>query len=103
MIHNTGTGDIVYEQDGCIGTSLYEAEGNEYVHLSIAPGGAIPEHSLPLAVSFCVLKGTGSCIVSGISFSASSGDMLECPPDALRGWKNDSGDILEVLVIKRSV
>lgn len=102
MIHNISTGETVYEQDGCKGARLYEASGNEYVQLLIDPGCGIPEHSLPLAVSFCVLKGTGVCTVSGNSFTASEGDMLECPPKIPRGWRNDSLGPLEVLVIKRT-
>jgi len=103
MIHNIENGETVYDQDGGKGVRLYEADGNEYVHLSIRPGGEIPEHSLPLAVSFYVLKGTGVCTVSDNSFSAAEGDMLECPPDEPRGWKNTSDKPLEVLVIKREI
>jgi len=103
MIYNIETGETVYEQDGCKGVRLYESDGNEYVHLSLAPGGEIPEHSLPLAVSFYVLRGSGVCTVSGNPVSASEGDMLECPPNELRGWKNTSDEPLEVLVIKRAV
>ncbi len=101
MIHNIETGETVYEQNGCTGVRLYEAGGIEYVHLSIRPGGEIPEHSLPLAVSFCVLKGTGICTVSGQRFSATAGDMLECHPGTPRGWQNTSDAPLEVLAIKR--
>jgi len=102
MIHNLEKGETVYDQDGCKGIRLYETEGNEYVHLSIKSGGEIPEHSLPLAVSFYVLKGSGICTVSGSSISAAEGDMLECPPGEPRGWRNASAEPLEVLVIKRT-
>ena len=102
MIHNIEKGETVYDQDGCQGVRLYEAGDNEYVHLSIKPGSEIPEHSLPLAVSFYVLKGSGICTVSGNSFSAAEGDMLECPPGEPRGWRNASAESLEVLVIKRA-
>ena len=101
MIHNIETGETVYEQDGSKGVRLYEAGGNEYVHLTILPGSGIPEHSLPLAVSFYVLKGTGICTVSGKPVSATEGDMLECPPGEPRGWGNTSAGPLELLVIKR--
>lgn len=103
MIHNIKTGDTVYDKDGCKGVRLNESGGSEYVQLSLGPGGAIPEHSLPLAVSFYVLKGNGICTVSGTSVSATEGDMLECPPGALRGWRNESSELLEILVIKRSI
>jgi len=101
MIHNIETGETVYDQDGGKGIRLFEAGGNEYVHLTIQPGSGIPEHSLPLAVSFYILKGSGTCTVSGKSVSATEGDMLECPPNELRGWENTSDEPLEVLVIKR--
>ena len=57
MMCDVNSGETVFNQNGCIGTRLYEAAGNEYVHLATEPGGAIPEHALPLAVSFCVVKG----------------------------------------------
>ena len=102
MIYRSEYGEIVFDQDGCTGVRLYESAGNEYVHLSIDPGGSIPEHSLPLAVSFCVLKGQGICHVSGSRFEVAPGEMLECPPNELRGWSNESAEPLEVLVIKRA-
>jgi quercetin dioxygenase-like cupin family protein len=102
MIYNVENGETVYEQDGCKGVRLYATDGIEYVHLSIKPGGKIPEHSLPLSVSFYVLRGCGICSVSGGKpFSATKGDMLECPPNMPRGWRNASDEPLELLVIKR--
>jgi quercetin dioxygenase-like cupin family protein len=103
MVYSTENGTTVYEQGGCKGVRLYEAEGNEYVHLSIESGGGIPEHSLPLAVSFCVLKGRGTCTVSGRDFSVGAGEMIECPAGDPRGWTNNADEILEILVIKRAV
>ena len=101
MIYNVRKGELVYDQEGCRGVRLYEAEGNEYVHLSIEPGGRIGEHSLPLAVSFCVLKGCGRCRVSGSDQEVVEGEMVECPPSEPRGWINDSDEKLEILAIKR--
>ncbi len=102
MIYRLKDGETVYDEGGCRGVKLYEAAGNEYVHLQFEPGAEIPAHSLPLAVSFYVLKGHGTCHVSGTEIPAVAGEMLECPPDAPRGWRNDSDAPLEVLVIKRS-
>jgi quercetin dioxygenase-like cupin family protein len=101
MIYDVKNGEVVLDQGGCVGTRLYEAQGNEYVHLSISPGGAVPEHALPLAVSFCVLKGEGICSVSGADFTMTAGQMAECPPNEPRGWRNESDELLQVLVIKR--
>ncbi len=102
MIHRLKDGETVYDAGGCRGVKLYEAAGNEYVHLQFEPGAEIPAHSLPQAVSFYVLKGTGTCQVSGSDIPAATGDMLECPPGVPRGWRNDSDAPLEVLVIKRA-
>ncbi len=102
MVYTVENGTQVYAQGGCTGTRLYEAVGNEYVHLSIEPGGGIPEHSLPLAVSFCVLKGLGQCSVDSNVFEVGAGEMVECPPEVPRGWNNATNEILEVLVIKRA-
>ena len=101
MIHRIHDGDTVYDADGCVGVKLYEAAGNEYMHLTIDPGSEIPEHSLPLTVSFYVLSGSGMCRISGGGIRAVKGEMLECPPDVPRGWCNDSDAPLELLVIKR--
>ncbi|WP_372808932.1 cupin domain-containing protein [Pontiella sp.] len=102
-VYRVENGERVLDQGGCVGTRLYCAAGNEYVHLAIAPGGEIPEHALPLAVSFCVLKGEGICAVAGAEAAVRAGEMVECPPDELRSWRNDSTVPLEVLVIKRAV
>ena len=101
MIYSVERGETVYDQGGCRGVRLYEAERNEYVHLSIDPGGGVSEHSLPLAVSFCVLEGRGRCRVAGRDYEVSAGEMVECPPNELRGWINDSSGKLEILAIKR--
>ena len=102
MIYRLKDGETVYDASGIRGVKLYETAGNEYVHLRFEPGAEIPQHSLPLAVSFYVLKGTGTCHVSGTDIPAVAGEMLECPPDAPRGWRNDSAAPLEVLAIKRA-
>jgi quercetin dioxygenase-like cupin family protein len=101
MKYRLQDGVTVYDSGGCRGVKLYETAGNEYVHLTLDPGAEIPVHSLPLAVSFYVLNGSGTCQVSGNDLAAVSGEMLECPPDAPRGWRNDSSVPLELLVIKR--
>jgi quercetin dioxygenase-like cupin family protein len=103
MIYSRETGETVYEANGATGVRLYEAAGNEYVHITIEPGGGIPEHALPLAVSFCVLKGSGTCTISGQPLALSSGQMAECPPEELRSWENAGSEDLELLVIKRSL
>lgn len=100
MIHDVKRGHVVLDANGCRGTRLYENGGNEYVLLEIEPGGAIPEHALPIPVDFCVMKGSGTVTVDGEEFQASEGQMLSCPPEVPRGWKNETPSKLEVLVIK---
>lgn len=102
MVYRLKDGETVYDAGGCQGVKLYEAAGNEYVHLRFEPGAEIPAHSLPLAVSFYVLKGTGTCRVSDTDIPAKAGEMLECPPGEPRSWKNNSNAPLEILAIKRA-
>ncbi len=89
------SGEVVLDQKGCRGIRLFEHAGNEYVLLEIEPG-----HVLPIPVDFCVLKGAGTVTVSGEEFQVLKGQMVSCPPDVSRGWKNETSEMLEVLVIK---
>ena len=93
-------GTVVLDQNGCRGTKLFENGGNEYVHLAIEPGGEIPGHALPVPVDFCVLKGRGTAVVGGEVFEVAEGEMISCPPDCSRSWKNETPTTVEVLVIK---
>lgn len=101
-VYSVENGETVYEQDGCVGTKLYEAAGNEYVQLAIQPGSGIPEHVLPIPVSFCVLSGAGTVLVEGEAQTVAAGEMVECLSGFSRGWKNETDALLEVLVIKRA-
>ena len=94
------SGELVLDQEGYRGIRLCEHAGNEYVMLEIDPGGEIPEHALPIPVDFCVLKGSGTVMVDGAAFQALDGQMISCPPDVSRAWKNETPSKLEVLVIK---
>lgn len=103
IIYSEENGTVVLEQNGCRGTKLYENAGNEYVLLEIEPGGEIPGHALPIPVDFCVLKGAGTASVGEEVLTVSEGQMISCPPDISRGWKNETPSKLEVLVIKSIV
>jgi quercetin dioxygenase-like cupin family protein len=100
MIYDVRSGEIVLDQNGCRGTKLYENAGNEYVLLEIEPGGEIPVHALPIRVDFCVLKGAGTATVGDKIQNVSEGQMISCPPEISRGWKNETSALVEVLVIK---
>jgi quercetin dioxygenase-like cupin family protein len=93
-------GELVLDQNGCRGTWLFKNAGNEYVHLELEPGGEIPAHALPIPVDFCVLKGTGTAMVNEEVIQVSEGQMIACPPDISRSWKNETPTMVEVLVIK---
>ena len=100
MIYSVDTGEIVFNRGGVVGTKLVENAGNEYVHLMIEPGGSIPDHALPIAVDFFVAGGTGTASVDGVTLEVAAGQMISCPPNSSRGWKNGGTEKLEVLVIK---
>lgn len=100
MIYDVKSGESVLDQNGCRGIRLFENAGNEYVILEIEPGGEIPGHALPIPVDFCVLRGSGTATVGKEVLNISEGQMISCPPDISRGWKNETSELLEVLVIK---
>lgn len=92
--------ETVLDQNGCRGFRLFEHAGNEYVLLEIEPGGEIPGHVLPIPVDFCVLKGAGTATVGKEILQISEGQMISCPPEISRSWRNETSENLEVLVIK---
>lgn len=100
-VYSAESGEVVYEQNGCTGVRLYAVDGVEYVHLSLEPGGAIPEHALPFPVSFCVLEGRGMASIAGEEVEVCCGEMVECASEVPRGWRNESKEPLRILVIKR--
>ncbi len=93
-------GKEVLNHGGCVGQSLLNAEGLEFVHLRVAPQSILPLHALPHPVFFYVLEGQGTLLTEGDTHEAQPGTLIECPADMPRGWENRTTVDLALLVIK---
>ncbi len=100
MIFKYSDKEKVFENDKAVGYRIAETECKEFVELSIIPGGVVPEHSLPINVSFHVKEGRGEAIVNGESVMVKTGDVLVVNKDVNREWRNESFTVLVLLVIK---
>jgi len=93
-------GQVIFAQQGAVGTKLLTAERLEVVHLSIEAGGGIAAHALPYPVIFYVLEGSGTLMVDEAEFTVKPATTIECSPGIQRGWKNLSSSPLKLLVMK---
>ena len=70
------------------------------VHLSLKPGDTIAKHATPLDVSFLVLEGKGIVEIGDESQEVEVNTLIESPANCRHGWRNESDEILRILVIK---
>jgi len=89
--------------EGILGRRLAQVDRLEFVHLNIAPGKEIGMHALPWRVYFHVLSGRGIMRYGTDDISARPGDLLQCEPQAPRGWRTEDASGLTLLVIKETV
>lgn len=101
MIHSYSNKIKVFESDKAMGCLLAKTGHNELVKLFLKPKGRITLHSLPVHVTFFVIKGSGTAIVDNDEVLLAKGDALEVKANINRGWENPTESELEVLVIKQ--
>lgn len=56
--------------------------------LTMAPGGAVPEHADPTEEYIHVLEGTGTITIDGVSHEVGPGDTVFMPANALVTYQN---------------
>jgi len=100
MIFRNKNKELVYDQLNAKGYKLADTTLNELVKLEIEKGGEIPVHTLPIHVSFYVVSGDGTAIVSEQKIKVSKGDVISINAYVNRGWVNEEDDLLELLVCK---
>lgn len=101
MLHSYSSKTKVFESNKAMGCQLATTGHNELVKLFLEPKGSIALHSLPVHVTFFVIKGSGTAIIEDKKIFLSKGDVLEVEAKVNRGWNNTSDSNLEVLVIKQ--
>ncbi len=102
MIRKYEDSKIVFDNDGALGKSITEIGGNELVHLKLETGKIVPEHALPIEVTFFIVSGSGIISIDGEKFKAKKNDVVFVKSDSQRGWTNDSREeTLELFVVKK--
>lgn len=91
----------VLKTENALGFRLAETEFSEIVELELMPQGAIEAHALPINVVFYVISGQGVITINNDSFRVQTGDVIEVSAKSQRAWKNNSNEILKLLVIKQ--
>jgi|SRR6056297_3259586 len=79
---------------------LHSEKPVELVHLLLKPGEQLAEHKNPFDVLFFVIEGFGILTINGEPTTLKATDTLKVTSEINRGWENNSGQDLKILVIK---
>lgn len=79
---------------------FYQNEQLMMVHLSLKPGDVIVKHVAPLDVNFLVLEGKGIVEIGNESQEVEANTLIESPANCGHGWRNESDELLRIVVIK---
>ncbi|MGL1936762.1 MAG: hypothetical protein OCD01_17165 [Fibrobacterales bacterium] len=93
-------GEVVFDQNGCLGIKKLVTQDTEFVTLTIKPKGDMIKHALPFDVTFFVSQGDGVAIIDGTDIEAKEGDILTVQAGQERSWFNGGTSSLLLLVAK---
>lgn len=79
---------------------IYQNEYLLMVHLSLKPGDIVTRHAAPIDVCFLVLEGKGIVEIGEESKEVEANTLIESPANVDHGWRNESDDVLRILVLK---
>jgi len=79
---------------------FYQNEQLMMIHLNLKPGDVIAKHGAPMDVCFIVLEGKGVVEIGDESKGVEANTLIESPANCGHGWRNESDEILRILVIK---
>jgi quercetin dioxygenase-like cupin family protein len=92
--------DAFINNHGVEARKFYQNKQLMMVHLSLQPGDTIAKHAAPLAIYFLVLEGKGIVQIGDESQEVEANTLIESPANAGHGWKNESDELLRILVVK---
>ena len=101
MIQTEKAPTVVLELDGIKGIQKYLSQSVEIIELTLRKGATLKRHALPIKVVFYVLQGSGVVSVDDLERRAECGEIVECPANAMRLWKNNGSEKLKILAIKQ--
>ncbi len=102
IIKNASKAQILHTS-AANGFLLADLNFHELVHLVIEPNCEVPPHTLPVDVTFFIIEGNGQVIINNQPFEAGKGDVVVALAHTIRGWKNQTNQPFELLVIKQKV
>ncbi len=79
---------------------VYENDILEVMHITLKPGDHLVKHQLPVDVFFFILEGSGVIEMGDEEQIVTTNTLIEGPANTPRGWKNDTNDLLKILVVK---
>jgi len=80
--------------------TLVDHDNATIKNLYLNPGQAIPDHKVPMDVTFFILEGTGTITIAGETAKVKPYDCLLCPPNTFMSVKADEDSPLSFLNIK---
>lgn len=80
--------------------TLVDHENATIKNLFLNPGQAIPDHKVPMDVTFFILEGKGSITIGDETVKVKPYDCLLCPPNTFMSVKADEDSSLSFLNIK---
>jgi len=86
---------------GLDGRILYSSGDSEIVYLVLKAGEKIESHVQPFEVLFYAIEGSALLLAEGKEYRIQQGSLAEVKAGLHRGWHNDSGDDVRLLVIKK--
>ncbi|MGL1902401.1 MAG: hypothetical protein OCC49_09715 [Fibrobacterales bacterium] len=93
-------GEVVFDQNGCLGIKKLVTHNTEFVTLTIESRGDMMKHALPFDVTFFVAQGGGVAIIDGTDVEAQVGDVLTVSAGKERSWFNGFDSTLVLFVVK---
>lgn len=90
----------VLNNEGSVGNLVMTDNKLEIVHLSLEKGAEIPLHALPIDVYFFVIEGTPSFLTDENETQCKENDVVFCPANKMRSWKNNDNKTSKILVTK---
>ncbi len=99
-VNSFGECGAVIENDKIEARRRFISDNTTAIEIRIQPGGEIQEHSTPESVFFYVLKGEGVIGIAGEEKEVIPGIVAECDANVKKYIRNNSMDILTVLIVK---
>jgi len=91
---------IMPNPHGVEARKVYENKFAEVMHLTLKPGEYLTKHQLPVDVFFFIAEGSGIIEMENEEQEVSKNMLIEGPANVPRGWRNNSNELLKILVVK---